>query len=435
MTEPGRLETCEVQFKAIKRSRAIFYGNETADLDDRTLAAFHTLRTKTTGQPAISRLVTMAGYWNINDGYGVSCSLLAQGLHKRNWDLRFKWIENKDSIMQSFPDLKYKAELKEPGDGEVVLAFCMTPSLAMIPQGFKKLILYFFWESTDYPKTWGTLLKFCDLILTPSDFCTDVAKRAGAKCPIFNVGLPIGIDNYPYLANRSIQGKFKVLFVSSAYERKGFDLVIKSFLEAFPNANEAELHMHVPNLSTNHWLIAEGKKHSNVIVTRGFLPQHAITAMYHRAHCLVHPARGEGYGRTPSEAMLTGLPVISTSVTGLADFVSQKTAYVIETSGWKPCNHPFYTTGMWAEPVVGSIVSGLRWTKENYPAALERAYAGRQLILEKNGNDACVSKVDYILQNTYRLGFGTDFVTDYEKSFGSNAVYKGDTCVEGYFND
>jgi len=375
----------------------------------------------------------MAGYWNKSDGYGLSCSLLAKELLSKEWDIRPVWKDGKDSIQFSLPEVMSRKDLKP--DSEVALAFCMTPDLSMLPIPVKRLLLFFLWESTEYPATWGCLLNFVDAIVTPSTFCGEVARKAGATCPIFVVGLPLGTSTFPPPPKeRTIDGEFKILFVSSAYERKGWDLAVVAFEKAFPNGG-AHLHMHIPNLGSPHWIRDKCKENQNISFSCMYLPSHRILELYHRHHCLLHPARGEGFARTVAEAMLTELPVIAPPETGMKDFVSDKTAFPVKTSRWRPCNHPFYTTGMWAEPDMDSIVEGLHWTRDNYCESKVRAKQGRNLILEKYGDGACVQRVEYLLQNAHRLGVDPSIVHDYEKSFGGDGVTTVEDTVGEYFDE
>jgi len=47
--------------------------------------------------------------------------------------------------------------------------------------------------------------------------------------------------------------------------------------------------------------------------------------------CFVFPSRGEGFGLTPMEAAACKIPVISSNNSGLSDFITDETAFVVPT--------------------------------------------------------------------------------------------------------
>ncbi len=52
---------------------------------------------------------------------------------------------------------------------------------------------------------------------------------------------------------------------------------------------------------------------------------------YGWADCFVFPSRGEGFGLTPMEAGACKIPVIASCNSGLSDFISDETAFVVPT--------------------------------------------------------------------------------------------------------
>ena len=76
-----------------------------------------------------------------------------------------------------------------------------------------------------------------------------------------------------------------------------------------------------------------------------------VLGLYNLAHCYVHPARGEGFGLPVAEAMVAGVPVISLSYSGLADFVSRGDSDDRSRSASsRPAPTSHVPDSIWAEP-------------------------------------------------------------------------------------
>jgi glycosyltransferase involved in cell wall biosynthesis len=240
---------------------------------------------------------------------------------------------------------------------------------------------YFGWEESRLPASYvADFNQHLDGIGAMSGFVRDILRDNGVTVPIQVVG--VGVE-MPDVAARfsgpeaaSIRGHC-FLHISSAFPRKGIDVLLRAYstafdgnddttlvLKTFPNPhNDVErqmmlLHASIPNPPHVVWIDRD-------------LSREEINGLYALADTYVHPARGEGFGLPVAEAMLARVPVISPASTGLADFVDESTAAVIPHTRESAHTHVSSLGSEWAEPDLDALVSALRAAADG-SAATER---------------------------------------------------------------
>eukprot|EP00798_Chlamydomonas_sp_ICE-L_P005101 gene5101-34901_t len=166
---------------------------------------------------------------------------------------------------------------------------------------------------------------------------------------------------------------FVFLSIFKWESRKGWELLLRAFLEEFKHDEQVELHIltHPFMEMVPSW---KEKIRSGIVnkcgmevedfdllpriyVASAFIGDEEYPAIYKSADALVIPTRGEGWGRPQMEAMAMGLPVISTNWSGLTAFLNEKTGYPIpiepELAKAKkdgPSFFQFFAGGSWADP-------------------------------------------------------------------------------------
>eukprot|EP00662_Eupelagonemidae_sp_cell21_P057898 gene57898-biopygen63148 len=88
--------------------------------------------------------------------------------------------------------------------------------------------------------------------------------------------------------------------------------------------------------------------------TAAHLAHKQLPGLYARAHCLVQPSRGEGWGRPHMEAMSMGLPVISTYWGGVTAYLHEQNALLVPVTEQAIPDGPF-EGHLWGEPDVGEL--------------------------------------------------------------------------------
>ena len=98
------------------------------------------------------------------------------------------------------------------------------------------------------------------------------------------------------------------------------------------------------------------------------------------------PSRGEGWGRTPMEAMASGLPTIATGWGGTQEFMTRENSLLIDSEMVRidaRCEMPFYHRQSWAEPSFEHLALLLRQIVERPQMAAEIGARARRETVEK----------------------------------------------------
>lgn len=251
---------------------------------------------------------------------------------------------------------------------------------------------YFGWEESRIPESMVCdFNRYLDGVGVMSAFVRDVLRDSGVNIPIRVVGNGVEAPDTaaradaPEVAN--LRG-FTFLHVSSAFPRKGVDVLLESYFAAFDGRSDVTLILKTfdnPHNNVRGILRRLRSTHANPPDVRWIdrdFDDGEVQGLYNLANCYVHPARGEGFGLPVAEAMAAGVPVISLAYSGLADFVSEETAVTIPYTLEPAQTHFDIPDSVWAEP------DGERLTFEmqrlvdnpNDPTILERVRRAKDLI-------------------------------------------------------
>ena len=357
------------------------------------------------------RAVEWGGYWDHTDGYGASNIAFAEEVIGCGWNIKPVWLENREGIKHCNSDkiLRFKdADVK----AEIGVSFVIPPDIHMMSSHLKRLILYTLWESTRMHPEWIPILHQADMIVTGSEFCRLVLRASGAPAPIIVLPIPIG-DEYQPIPRKPPTDICQFLFVSAPYQRKGLDVLIGVWKQHFANRKDVRLRLHTkrPNVTRESkavWYEDQIKGIPNIEYSYDQLTPEALMKLYAESHVLVHPSRGEGFGRTVAEALATEMPVVATGATGLTDFFNNENGFPIDVKGWTPCNHPFYQYGNWAEPDADSLRERMEEVMSDYSAAQDKARHGSRTVRAKYNRRVAGQAWNFLLENADRLGTHKD---------------------------
>lgn len=227
---------------------------------------------------------------------------------------------------------------------------------------------YFGWEESGLPPAMvDDFDAYLDGVGVMSTYVRDVLRDAGVTVPIRVVANgvetpdPEATVEAPELDN--LRG-FVFLHISSAFPRKGVDVLLRAYFDAFDGSSPVSLVLKTfpnPHNRVEEILAELRANHPDPPDVRWIdrdFDDRELEALYGLADCYVHPARGEGFGLPVAEAMLARLPVIAVAHSGLADFVSDETAITV----------PFFTA-----PAESHFGLGGSWWAEPDQKALTRA--------------------------------------------------------------
>lgn len=209
----------------------------------------------------------------------------------------------------------------------------------------KHNILYTTIESYTVPQQFLDLLHNYHDIWVTSDFCKEVLLKSGVKRDIFV--LPDSLDTQSYTDtgekfnfNPSLKN-FVFLSVFGWSYRKGYDVLLKAYLEEFGEDEDVTLLI----VSKYNRTANSGqyiKKEINQFIQRykpkntphiarvtQDIPEGNFPSLYRACDAYVLPTRGEGFSLTHAEASLCGLPVIGTDACGQSMFLKNDNSYLL----------------------------------------------------------------------------------------------------------
>jgi glycosyltransferase involved in cell wall biosynthesis len=175
-----------------------------------------------------------------------------------------------------------------------------------------------------------------DGLITPTRFNQDNFLKAGVTVPIGLVPEGVDTDRFTPVGPRlkTIPQRFSFLFMAQLSYRKGFDLVLKAFLELFAHHDDVQLLLRCyirdgspRDLEQVRQFISvfreqelKGEKAGHVYLLSNVADAH-LPALYRSADVLLAPHRGEGWGLPISEALATEIPVIATGWGGVHEYL------------------------------------------------------------------------------------------------------------------
>lgn len=198
------------------------------------------------------------------------------------------------------------------------------------------------WEMSLLPNEFVDIFNRADEIWTPSTFCRRVFVASGVAPDKVQV-VPNGVDpavftpagDVPELPTKK---RFKFLYVGGTTYRKGFDVLLESYVRAFTAADDVCLL--VKDCGTRSYyqgqtaeeLIATVRSTPNtpeILYTDADLTDEQMAQLYRACDVFVAPYRGEGFCMPALEAMACGLPVVVTEGGGTDDFVDEAVGWLL----------------------------------------------------------------------------------------------------------
>tara|TARA_R110000824_G_scaffold148242_3_gene317867 strand:+ start:52000 stop:53526 length:1527 start_codon:yes stop_codon:yes gene_type:complete len=301
--------------------------------------------------------------------------------------------------------------------------FGATVPITMFHGGHK--IAYTMMEtSKSLHKDYVEKLNLFDEVWVPTHQGKELFRSNGVRPPIYV--MPLGVDTQrynPYQKSKSFcQTKgFTFLSVFKWGQRKGYDILLKSYLEEFSSADDTTLllvsRVHSPHEKgrileeVNYYLESSGIPQDelpHVALYDQEVLERDMPKLYRSCQAFVLISRGEGYAFPYYEAAACGLPIIGSYCSGQKDlFDAADGAYLVEPEDYvkvgvngplaglaKHCNFydgQYFPT--FGEKTIEKVQSHMRDVYENYDEALENANELSQYVLNNCSWDHAIDKV------------------------------------------
>lgn len=261
-------------------------------------------------------------------------------------------------------------------------------------------------ETDAIPFPWIEKCNMMDEIWVPSDFNLATFAAAGVKREKLRK-LPGAIDESAYgpvatpLRFGGRRG-FNFLSIFDWSRRKGWDVLLRAYLEEFGEAEDVALFLRVHSSIERppEALLAEIKafitgplgsdpnRIPDIRVLFEDIPAKDMPSLYRAADCYVMPSRGEGWGRPYMEAMAQGLPTIGTRWSGQLEFMNERNSFLVDSTlvrvpSVAVAEAPHFDGHRWAEPSVNHLRMTMRAVFENRDAARARGAIAKEEILTR----------------------------------------------------
>jgi len=234
-------------------------------------------------------------------------------------------------------------------------------------------------------------------IWVPSQFNVETFSHSGVQPErLFKVPEPMDIHTYDpdiieplSLPNRNA---FAFLSVMKWEKRKGWDLLLRAYLEEFSSSDNISLYLR-SNLDTNNLAEFESFMENttneiiqsnprktfpqNPQIVTALLPYMGMPSLYKSVDCLVQPSHGEGWGLPIVEAMAMGLPTIATNWSGSTEFMRENNSYLIEVEALVNATRPEH---LWALPSLSHLRQLMRRVYKNQSEAKQVGMNGMEWI-------------------------------------------------------
>jgi len=244
------------------------------------------------------------------------------------------------------------------------------------------------WESTVVPNSWYHNMSLCDEIWATSNFVKDVYLNSGVHDNVHVIHH--GISPEFKIIDREISSTFNFLHVGGESIRKNSQMVVDAFLDLFEGNYDYKLILKY-NQFSNAIITVGGEdtdaaNHPQITPLPFSLSQDDLIELYSKAHCMVYPTKGEGFGMIPFESIATGMPTIVTNATGTADFAEMSFALDSEmVPATEQSDYYGVDAGDWAEPDYEHLKSLMIKVSSDYEAAKRKTVQSARILHKEWG--------------------------------------------------
>jgi glycosyltransferase involved in cell wall biosynthesis len=326
--------------------------------------------------------IAFVGNAHFQDGIGKSI-LAAKELLSRRANL---WFINKGRFdPASFPDQRFASYLSDhsvpkqavPSNAAVFAYVPPSDAAAVLPASFGPRVIYTMFEADRLPPGWKEAFEHFDQVLCPAPFFLDALRSSGVTKPAaaFDQGIVI-----PPLRRARRPGRpFVFAFSASASPRKNLEGTIRAFQRAFPDDSGVRLRLQARWGSLRRETEKLVGKDKRIEFHWSDLSDAAYEKWWNEVDCYLALSKAEGYGMTPREAILRGIPTIASNNSGHAT-IPERYYFPVPTVGMEPalCDYWKEPIGEYWTPDLDVAAEHMRYVRDNYQEAQAKTRIARR---------------------------------------------------------
>lgn len=204
-------------------------------------------------------------------------------------------------------------------------------------------------------------LSIPDTILVSSNWAADVLKENNISTPISVI--PLGVDTSVFNPSNTIKlpfrniNKYIFLNIGKWEVRKGHDILLDLFSQAFPYEDDVELWI-LASENTNSYSSQEELekwkkmyKNPRIRLFNGADSHTDIAQLISNCDCGIYPSRAEGWNLELLETMAMNKPVITTLYSAHTEFCTNDNAFLVNITDKEKAydGKAFQGQGNWAK--------------------------------------------------------------------------------------
>jgi len=317
-------------------------------------------------------------------------------LYKKGFNVKIKPYRSRDNVKLLY-EKDFKLLENTQFEGKYInIASGIAPQLVLDTDASYN-IAYSMFETTEVPERWIELYNNFDEVWVPSSFCKKTYNRKDLSCPVRVI--PMGVDESLYCNKHKKNQKETFTFLATGQwiDRKGWDLLIKSYISEFMGQFDVRLCIKTYNdKKTNEEMIREyldfDIKNSTymprIMIKNEKVDEINMPFFYNEADCYILPSRGEAFNLPALEAMSSSLPVIVSDFGGHLDFVNEDFSWLVPVKrlshlSERLCKINSAYKDLWfAEPEISDIRKIMRYVYENRDEVKEKGAKARKYVEE-----------------------------------------------------
>jgi len=264
------------------------------------------------------------------------------------------------------------------------------------------------WDFGPYPRRWVDVVEQqYDELWVWTEWERDCARRGGLADDRIRV-VPLGVDPDAFTREGPVHpvnagARCTFLFVGAAIERKGIDVLLRAYLDAFDDGDDVQLvvkdhtgDVFYEGLSQREAILEAARTPgaARIRYLDAYLSRTDLATLYRGATALVHPARAEGWALPVLEAMACGTPAVVPEFGPFLDYAVAPAAELVAVRRLRaPVQRDFTANALgsiehvesidFCEPDAAAVATALRAIASWSPAELDARRAAARAHAER----------------------------------------------------